>query len=328
MSIGKQVKDEVERWGAPWTAAQTFTWVAFGEARTLCDNIEFPSSEWSHDWGQWPVKWLDGALVEIATDQPPVPNKDILDYRFDADSVGDQDTKYLSLFADEKTARERATREARALIASTGKTAAELIAALNRDVERYHANQDRLIKAQSAVVAAARDGLLKHLKARPAFCSNRPDLSAEHEEFPASLLYGARTITLFGTIEFDTQNSFDFLDNGGPWYDEFRFDSTEVKQVVSSDLLFLAFKRRNQEEIVSYQTGLRGRPSSKHLFLPYFAERLRRDECLKPIGAEASYVEAWLRNEHPKAAPATAKTIEEEIRAQYRTKYGPRKSSA
>ena len=67
-----------------------------------------------------------------------------------------------------------------------------------------------------------------------------------------------------------------------------------------------------------YETGVGGRPTSRHLFLPKLAERAATQQMESSLAKEAAWLHSWLLSEHPGAPPATAKTIEEAVRADYR----------
>ncbi len=67
-----------------------------------------------------------------------------------------------------------------------------------------------------------------------------------------------------------------------------------------------------------YETGVGGRPTSRHLFVPKLAERATTHQMEPSLAREAAWLHAWLLCEHPGAPPATVKTIEEAIRADYR----------
>jgi len=77
-----------------------------------------------------------------------------------------------------------------------------------------------------------------------------------------------------------------------------------------------------------YKTGFAGRPSSRPL---YFAEMHRRAEAGKlcdSLRSESQELADWLRREHPEAAQATAKTIENGLRGEYRKLKAPMITSA
>jgi hypothetical protein len=64
-------------------------------------------------------------------------------------------------------------------------------------------------------------------------------------------------------------------------------------------------------------TGMPGRPSSKHLYLLEFDRRAAAGEKADTLIEEAKALHKWLLNTHPQAPPATPKTIMNLIRSSY-----------
>lgn len=199
-----------------WTACETYTWVAFREARPIGDHIEFSAKEWSRDWKHWPPTWLSNAFVEIETGSPWKPDLEIVS-RPAADVV-----------------RARAWR----IIQDTGETARQLNDLLTADIEQSRCNQDKLRQAFRDVMAAVRAGHLT-VEARPALRFGKPNISAVHQVLEPRLFIGPRAISLFGVVDyagphtnaFDPrpENDFAFMDYEGPWFDEVRFDAEQVQ---------------------------------------------------------------------------------------------------
>jgi hypothetical protein len=67
-----------------------------------------------------------------------------------------------------------------------------------------------------------------------------------------------------------------------------------------------------------YEKGAPGRPSSMGLVRVEHAARWDRGEAHESIGAEAQALAAWLKRQHPKAPPLTAKTIRNTLGAEHR----------
>jgi hypothetical protein len=65
-------------------------------------------------------------------------------------------------------------------------------------------------------------------------------------------------------------------------------------------------------------TGAPGRRSSMHLVKAEFDRRCRDGQILQSLEAEAASLETWLKSNHPTAPRATARTIENRIRNEYR----------
>ena len=199
-----------------WTACETYTWVAFREARPIGDHIEFPTKDWSRDWKHWPPKWLSNAFVEIGTGAPWEPDPEV-NFGPGADIV-----------------RARARR----IIDETGETAQQLNDLLAADIKQCERNQDKLRQAFRDVMGAVRARRLAVL-ARPALHHGKPNISAVHQVLDPEPFVGPRAIDLFGVVdyarldtnEFDPrqQNDFDFLDYKGPWFDEVRFNAEQVR---------------------------------------------------------------------------------------------------
>jgi hypothetical protein len=199
-----------------WTACETYTWVAFGEARPIGAHIEFPAKEWSRDWKHWPPTWLSNAFVEIETGSPWKPDLEVVS----------------GPAADVVRAR------ARRIIQNTGETARQLNDLLTADIEQSGRNQDKLRQAFRDVMAAVRAGHLT-VEARPAHRFGKPNISAVHQVLDPKLFIGPREISLFGVVdyagphtnEFDPrpENDFAFMDYEGPWFDDVRFDAEQVQ---------------------------------------------------------------------------------------------------
>lgn len=199
-----------------WTACETYTWVAFGEARTIGDHVEFPKKEWSRDWKHWPPKWLSNAFVEIETGKFWEPDLEI-EFGLRADAV-------------------RAC--AREIIEETGETARQLKDTLASDIEQCECNMDKLRRAYREVMTAVREGRLR-VWARPTFEAAKPNISAVHEVLDPLLFEGPRGVGIFGKVDyigtyrtaFDPrrENDFGFLDYKGPWFDEARFDAEQAQ---------------------------------------------------------------------------------------------------
>ncbi len=191
-----------------WTAIEAFTWVAFGEARPISANIEFPEKEWSRPWKCWPPCWLFNAFREIETGIPwhpqpadwPRPNVD------------------------------RIRTHAQQIIEETGESARELAVALEGDIQRFKQNQDTFRRAHADIMKAIREGRL-HVWARPAFGPGKPDLGAVHQRLDPVLFDGPREVSVFGTVDFVDANDagFAFLRYSGPWFDDTRFDASRVQ---------------------------------------------------------------------------------------------------
>lgn len=71
---------------------------------------------------------------------------------------------------------------------------------------------------------------------------------------------------------------------------------------------------READGITTYSTGLPGRPTSRSLYENEFRRRVRAGENCGSLTAESEALADWLQWKHPKAAPATAKTIRENLR--------------
>jgi hypothetical protein len=78
--------------------------------------------------------------------------------------------------------------------------------------------------------------------------------------------------------------------------------------------------RDAQASIRTTRTGMRGRPTSRHVVQREHIARWERGEALRGVREEALALWNWLQSRHPEAAPATPKTIEETIRAEHRAR--------
>ena len=77
------------------------------------------------------------------------------------------------------------------------------------------------------------------------------------------------------------------------------------------------------EAAAPLRTGAPGRPSSMHLVQAEFRARCERAEVNPSVTREAELLARWLGETHPKAPRVTAKTIENNIRAEHRRQRRP-----
>lgn len=88
-------------------------------------------------------------------------------------------------------------------------------------------------------------------------------------------------------------------------------------------VVFIVDRRQDADKardaVPIYKTGLPGQPTSKHLFEAEFIRRKQSGLQLGSLKSEAIYLAQWLKDTHPHAAPATPKTIENNLRGIYRT---------
>ena len=192
-----------------WTACETYTWVAFQEARPLSDNIEFPRSEWSRNWRDWPPFELSRAFVCIGMNKA-----------WDGPTRGSRDEKHCMAVA-------------RAIMEETGESAKTLNDMLAADIEQCERNKEAVLQASMDVMTAVRAGTLK-VWARPAFENGTPNISAKHEELNAAALFlGPRGICIFGSVDYAgaKRTGFEFKNYKGPFYDEARFDAGQVQAI-------------------------------------------------------------------------------------------------
>ena len=69
---------------------------------------------------------------------------------------------------------------------------------------------------------------------------------------------------------------------------------------------------------VLFRTGAPGRPTSMHLIEAEFERRRSVNELKPSLAMESEFLHRWLTTTYPGAPPASARTIEGKIRAQYR----------
>ncbi len=197
-----------------WTACETYTWVAFREARPYGGNFYFPKSEWSLDWKDRPRTSVSRAFICIETGQDWEP-----------DEWGGRGKEHYLAWA-------------RALMRDTRLDARRLNEMLTAHNERHGRNVDKLRQAFRDVMAAIREGRLT-VWARPAFGPAKPNISAVHQALDPLLFEGPRAVSVTGCVDyadFDS-NGFDrrpendsgLWDYNGPWYDEVRFDAGQVQ---------------------------------------------------------------------------------------------------
>ena len=193
--------------GDRWSAFDALSWITFGAVRAAADDFEFPRREWSRDWKCWPPDRLGHALAEIETGipwQPGPDNAGLLDF-------------------------EELRKRARRIVADTGESAGHLLQALNADVERYHANQDRWAKAKVSVNEAMRRGTIRVWGVK-ALASSRPDPKGVHTLIDPLVLTETRGVDEGGCIDWNP-GDLGFVDYRGPAYDSVFFDSVEVQEM-------------------------------------------------------------------------------------------------
>lgn len=76
--------------------------------------------------------------------------------------------------------------------------------------------------------------------------------------------------------------------------------------------------REHEAELSRCRTGAPGRPGSSHFISDEFDRRVTLGELEPTLGEQARVLVDWLLITHPDAAPITAKTAENKIRAAYR----------
>ena len=194
-----------------WNACQTYTWVAFGEARPHLGTPEFSEAEWSRDWMQWPPRGLSQAFVVIATGRAWVTD---CDYEWHG------------------TTEEYCRGWANRIIQATGDTPERLNELLAADIEQCERNQGILWQALKDVTAELQSGRLT-VFARPAFGQGNPNISADHIPLKATLFLGPRAIDIFGELDYTGEEfgSFDRLRYEGPWFDAARFIAADVQSI-------------------------------------------------------------------------------------------------
>lgn len=69
-----------------------------------------------------------------------------------------------------------------------------------------------------------------------------------------------------------------------------------------------------------YRTGAPGKPTIRHLILAEFRRRARAGEVFPSLSAEAKALADWAARAHPLAPTPTVRTIENQIRDEYRRK--------
>ncbi|MFC3050561.1 hypothetical protein [Kordiimonas pumila] len=62
------------------------------------------------------------------------------------------------------------------------------------------------------------------------------------------------------------------------------------------------------------RSGGPGRPTTRHLVLPHFRERVENNRCEKGVGKEAEYLSGWLQQEYPHEHQLGSNSIENWIR--------------
>ena len=199
-----------------WTACETYTWVAFREARPLTGNIEFSRAEWSRKWRNWPTDELSRAFECLTMNKP-----------WGEATWGGRGEEHCMDMA-------------RSLMDETKESAEVLNDLLAADTKQWMRNQDKLRQAYRDVMAAVREGKLI-VWARPALGPSAPNVSAVHQTLDPLLFEGPRGISVFGCVEyagygtngFDPQpeNDFGFMKYQGPWFDEIRFSADQIREI-------------------------------------------------------------------------------------------------
>jgi hypothetical protein len=71
--------------------------------------------------------------------------------------------------------------------------------------------------------------------------------------------------------------------------------------------------------IITYRSGVPGRRTSRHLFVPEFRRRADQGLTEPTLAAEARALAEWLQEKYPDAHPATPKTIANRLRPDWRS---------
>ena len=205
-----------------WTACQVYTWVAFGEARPLFGNVEFPRAEWSRKWRDWPPDELSKAFVCIGMNKP-----------WGEPTWGTRGEEHCMAVA-------------RAIMAETKDTAESLNDALAADIEQWQRNKEALVQAFRDVMDAVRAGRLT-VRARRALPNGTPDINAGHEELDAAKWFlGPRAISLSGGVEYTGESSIPLMvqtplealfDYTGPRWDDAQFIAGQVQAEWSASMV-------------------------------------------------------------------------------------------
>ena len=145
-----------------------------------------------------------------------------------------------------------------------------------------------------------------------------------------------------------TQDSFSMITGDDPWISSMLYVDAEHWNADFNDQLYLSksgsaswnhlqvkkadvlreikFEGRNEAlEPAAYRSGAPGRPSANNLVKLEFDARCRRVETAPSVKLEAIALADWLGTTHPSAPQLTAKTIENQIRAAFRSRvFNPR----
>jgi hypothetical protein len=83
------------------------------------------------------------------------------------------------------------------------------------------------------------------------------------------------------------------------------------------DLQRLMAKLEPKQEAAPKQSGLPGRPTSKHLVLEKLNNRIKANEIEPILESEAKWLRDWLRKEHPQTPQSGQSAIKNAIRETY-----------
>jgi hypothetical protein len=101
-----------------------------------------------------------------------------------------------------------------------------------------------------------------------------------------------------------------------PWKD-IRVKGAEVVSAFAVPSAQLPASAPSAQALVSYRSGLPGKPTSKHLYLQKLSERIKAGQLAPTLKDEATFLKGWLKQTHPSAPPGGMSAIKNAIRDAY-----------
>ena len=289
-----------------WTATQALTWMAFGTPQTIQERDAL-DEEYHRRWRCNPPDDVLALLTARAAPHPHYPWHVVT--TADMPLQPGRPPDFTSPFTSPKgPALARAIRgdHRRALgrLVSYG----ELAQMLRAEMAERDQQRTMLDDASQALWGAIWDGIAT------AWGVPSATPSAVHEELPRTLGLVKLRFRRDATEPGDANTVEEWAEaRSKPKFHSVRFDRVQVEK---SGL------RRTEppgvENVLTTQTGVAGRPTSRHLVEPEFERRIANCGLEVTVGAEARVLADWLLRTHPQAAPMTAGTIETLIRARFR----------
>jgi hypothetical protein len=278
----------------PWlSAGEAIGWIAFGKATPAAEWADLPELQETRPW-RAPRDLLLAALQARAARQewhaPP----------------------------GEWWTTEDVLAEIARLERKTERPPAALAEELRADIARIAAAEARIEQAKNDLRDRLADGLIAAQGRRVMARGEQQD----HEEIPASVFLRRDREIITETDAIRVPDRIEWIDVQFRTADVLALRSEGDPATGAAPAAEGPQREALDAPTVTapepFRTGFAGRPTSRYLVLAEMRERARRRAMHETLAAEARHLASWLPTAHPEAPPATANTIRDGIRAEYR----------